>query len=731
MKKLIFILTFFFAGLIYPQCNFKTGQYINELDDPSQIIKIEVEIAKSSSYVKNLFKIYTTRSKNIAPKLKKNFKAKIITHYSFGKCDYEAKIRQSGDWKDHIQLKDGQPIRSLDVKLKNGNILNAVGFKLLLPHTRNGLNEVLGSLILKDLGFIAPETFEVNVSVNGTSSVMLFQEKAAKELLERNLKREGPIFEGDESLIWSYKGYEHFELEPISLSRLVNHTWFMKGDSSQSIVLRSYALIQQAYLKYGYQNLYNGTLSGLFPNSISDVTINYNSAMIAMNGKHGLRPHNQKFYFNALDSSFKPVYYDGDLRLDINLELDWIEKLDSMDNILPRAPDDEFIASSLSLNKENKLKRDFLNRVINKDNGDIFFQKALSQYKDNLLYLLSKVENTSLTNSFGKDNVELNHSWYKDFVDLKEVEQTIVEDFEINNGEYFLDLKKDLYQRVTVEDLSKILSKTTFEGKRFVFIPPPENVDAKHKYKELIIENGLIQMSIGINIEIIESKKTINLAQSDPNDWVLIKGADLSSWKITFDGLKPTVFKKETLKQRFNNLGLTGCLTIYNSLINDTFLKVNNGNCEDSLNIINSLGKGLELMVDNAKADAIDADFSDLQINILHVSGAGNDCFDVSGGAYKIDQGILNQCQDKGISIGEKSTLQANNVIVDQANIALSVKDFSRAVVYNIQANNINVCAEVKRKKQEFGGAELSLITQNCSAPFDIDSNSVLLSQIK
>ena len=58
-------------------------------------------------------------------------------------------------------------------------------------------------------------------------------------------------------------------------------------------------------------------------------------------------------------------------------EYDWIEKLDSMDNILPRGPDDEFIASSLSLNKDNTLKRDFLNRVINKDNGEIFYKDKL------------------------------------------------------------------------------------------------------------------------------------------------------------------------------------------------------------------------------------------------------------------------------------------------------------------------------------------------------------------
>ena len=38
-------------------------------------------------------------------------------------------------------------IRSLDVKLKEGNILNAVRFKLLIPNSRNGLNEILATLI--------------------------------------------------------------------------------------------------------------------------------------------------------------------------------------------------------------------------------------------------------------------------------------------------------------------------------------------------------------------------------------------------------------------------------------------------------------------------------------------------------------------------------------------------------------------------------------------------------
>ena len=78
------------------------------------------------------------------------------------------------------------PRRSLSLRLINGNILNAVKFKLLLPETRNNLHEILGSLLIKNVGFIVPETFQVKTNINGSEAIMLFQEDAAKEMLERN-----------------------------------------------------------------------------------------------------------------------------------------------------------------------------------------------------------------------------------------------------------------------------------------------------------------------------------------------------------------------------------------------------------------------------------------------------------------------------------------------------------------------------------------------------------------
>ena len=111
-------------------------------------------------------------------------------------------------------MKNGMPIRSLDIMMKNGNIVNAVKWKLLIPKTRHGKNEVLGSLILKKLGFISPETFEIKVEINGNEHLMLFQEKVTKGM--KKFKTRSIYFEGDEELLWSFKEYENFELEDVS-----------------------------------------------------------------------------------------------------------------------------------------------------------------------------------------------------------------------------------------------------------------------------------------------------------------------------------------------------------------------------------------------------------------------------------------------------------------------------------------------------------------------------------
>ena len=54
----------------------------------------------------------------------------------------------------------------------------------------------------------------------------------------------------------------------------------------------------------------------IFPNKQKSLIFeDYLFILLVMNGKHGLRPHNRKYYYNSFLDEFEPIYYDGDLSL--------------------------------------------------------------------------------------------------------------------------------------------------------------------------------------------------------------------------------------------------------------------------------------------------------------------------------------------------------------------------------------------------------------------------------
>ena len=64
-------------------------------------------------------------------------------------------------------------------------------FKLLRPKTRGILeDEILITEILRNLNYIAPRTIKVQTRVNEATTEMIFQEKAAKEMLEFNKRKD-------------------------------------------------------------------------------------------------------------------------------------------------------------------------------------------------------------------------------------------------------------------------------------------------------------------------------------------------------------------------------------------------------------------------------------------------------------------------------------------------------------------------------------------------------------
>ena len=727
IKFLLPLILGFVATIANASCDFTTADFLSEIYNPKSIKKIEIEVSKSGQFNRNFAKILTHKSRNILPSLKKNFKAKVRVQYEFGSCSYNAKVKQHGDWRDHIKLTEGgKPLRSLRVRLQDGNILNAVSFKLLIPETRNNHHEVLGSLLLKELGFIAPETFQVKVSINGTESLMLFQENLRKEMMERNARREGPVFEGDESIHWSYKDFKHGALRYVTLSRMINDNWFVKGVNSQHITLSSYLQLQEAHL----DNSQNSKIKHrfvIFPNKQKSTKFeDYFFILMAMNGEHAFHLNNRQYYYNVFSQEFEPVYYDGDLNLHQS-RAEFVEKYTVAFSENYQFP---LYEKMKRISSGDVLFTKFRSRMLIDEESSYYFYKKAVQTIIKNIELFQEQLNRLEAEGYVEKKLPNVFRDYITRVSKTGLQQKIFFLDRVIEGGFLIEDQDGVDEAITVDEMATLISKNQLKGERAVLIPIQRNEERKsdiHLSTTASILGGSILRTHGINILIDTERKVLTILQRNVRDWVLLRDVDLEGWTLIFNGLKSNASSDENQAQRFNNYGMTGCLNFYQATFNGTNIRVQDGVCEDSVNIVNSQGYINSIQVDHAYADAIDIDFSGVKIEFVEVNEAGNDCVDVSGGTYSLIDARLANCGDKGISVGEKSYLSADNVNLEVASLGVSSKDLSDVVISNALFLNTDVCYEATQKKQEFGGARLAFGSLKCESGFVKDKNSTVV----
>ena len=145
----------------------------------------------------------------------------------------------------------------------------------------------------------------------------------------------------------------------------------------------------------------------------------------------------------------------------------------------------------------------------------------------------------------------------------------------------------------------------------------------------------------------------------------------MSDWKIESNSLNKKNYNK---KEKISYYSLTGCINFYKVKLKNINLKIDNSYCEDAVNIIYSSGNLKDVEINNSEFDAIDLDFSNIFIDKIHIYRAKNDCIDYSSGNYSIKYANLSECLDKGISVGEKSNLYGEEIIIKNSKIELPLK---------------------------------------------------------
>ena len=731
-KKYFFIinLLIFFSINLHGKCNFNTSNYIDELSNHEYLLNIDIRVINRGKYEKNFLEtlIRLEDQWNIPNDLKKKYKAKITVKYKFGLCEYLGFVRQTGDLRDHIDFSNtNKPIRSLKVTLDEGNIMNAVKFKLLIPKTRNELNEILGTIIFNHLGFLAPETFMAKTTINGINSLMIFQEDTRKEFLERNKRREGPIFEGDETLLWSDDKHKPLELWPLSLSRMNNKNWMLKEESTKEISIKSFLQLQTSYLeaiKYNKDyKITSGTPELIFPNlSKNNLFQDFTFLMLAMNGSHGLKIGNRKYYYNSFINGFEPIYYDGDLNF-----YDEIKINNDLLNFGLNRDFKSLINKINEINKNKTLLNHFKRKsLLNNKNAKTNYDEMVNNFIINSSILLSKIENADKKELKRYDFDELINSYIVDNKLFNHDQNLIIDLTSKNNDLYEIDVFNQEKRFISNKDLISIVGENILDNQRFVLLKNPSLFrELQNKNKILILDNdgGYVEFSNSLNLKINNKNKEIIVSQNQPQDWIIFKNAKLVNWDIIFKGIK-SKNSGATNFMTINSGGLTGCLNFYNSNFEDTNIDIYGGGCEDSLNIVKSTGHLNELNIADSFSDALDADFSDLSFKDILINNAGNDCIDLSGGIYYIKNIKANNCKDKGVSVGEQSIVYGDNFKIQNANYGVSSKDYSKVFIKSSKFNNTNTCFHAAKKKQEFGGGYIEFDDLKCLGNNVIDNNS-------
>jgi len=154
---------------------------------------------------------------------------------------------------------------------------------------------------------------------------------------------------------------------------------------------------------------------------------------------------------------------------------------------------------------------------------------------------------------------------------------------------------------------------------------------------------------------------------------------------------------------------ITGAVTFYESPVDLESVSIKNNSCEDALNIVRTNFKMNNSSISNTQSDAFDGDFVVGEISNSSFNGLGNDAIDVSGSDLIVNNVIISNAGDKGISAGENSKMKLSRVEISNSEIAIAGKDLSVINANNIKIVNTKLGLTAFQKKPEFGPSKITV----------------------
>ena len=630
--------------------------------------------------------------------------------FNKSKCKHSIKYRLTGDLSDHVGLNKELP-HSLKIKLLDTSVGDIIKFKLLNPKTRSGKYEILNVIIHKKLNFLAPRSAFTQVQIGNQKYEAIFQEDITKEFLENNKIHDAILFEGDEALL-------PFTIPRIINKNIVNNNYFKKiSRDAQSILGRSYLMTNFSKILENKDDPL--LLIDYLPEKDKNKFQLFYLLNYALISSIGLTPDDFRIVYDHVSGNFSPIYYDGHsgwpnktttfsfTETQREYLIDKISNLDIQDLILETNKyGAKFYKSEILKVKNEALKilkslnsyqsKKNINKIVNEENIERYLKEGSRILWEGQDPKFDRLNKSSFSWTLKNNKVKKCH-----------ISQVNLEDVNYDFKCEFTKINLNLEYPLVSQDPKNI------------FIHGLNQIDPKTNFFDRILKNKL---KIGNNSSYIEFTENLILDIKKKEKLVLIKqkedskidaqikvyGGLLKDWK--FITLENTFlnYKREN-NTRVSRFGLTGCITFHDIQLINISVNIHNSNCEDGVHFVRSSGSIKEILINNSSSDALDADFSDLDFDIIRVSNAGNDCIDLSNGRYSINILTANKCNDKGLSAGENSLVNLNKTIIEKASIGLVSKDNSELTVKEASITNTTICLAVYQKKQQYRGGIINI----------------------
>ncbi len=364
----------------------------------------------------------------------------------------------------------------------------------------------------------------------------------------------------------------------------------------------------------------------------------------------------------------------------------------------------------------------------------IFYKKdclnscVYEKYFDNILIQPSNFKNISFIKQ--KFNVNLDEYDYYEIITILNDNPRLLKgkiiDREINNNFYNENYIFDNPDIFKVTDESIEIKKGNW------IITEPIIIFNKN----LIINND-VQIKFNTNTfihikngSLLINHKSENLNNSENAHKVNLKAND-TYWKgiyVENDSIKNKSILKNVSIQDTKNFSygiynLMGGVNFYRSIIEINNLIFDNSFSEDQINFIDSNFKINNSFFSNSYSDSIDSDFSEGEIRNTIMNDINGDAIDTSSSQVNLYNIKIENVYDKGLSIGEESHVNAENINIRNSGVGIAIKDSSYLNLKGLKNSNSFIADILSINKKNYFSYSKAFIYSD----LEINENNLMI----